>query len=179
MTDVAVWYRVSTLDQAKDNQVPDVKRFCKHHGLTIVTRYEVDDSAWRDGVGGPEYRRTLASAQDAAWRGEFSVLVVWALDRITRLGAEDALRLIRTLRERGCLLMSVREPWLNSSPEIVDVLVAFAGWSAQMESARRSERVKAGIARRKAAGGHVGRKAGAKDKKPRRTDGYRARYQAR
>jgi len=55
--------------------------------------------------------------------------------------------------------------------------VAFAGWVAKQESARRSERVRAGMARAKAEGKVIGaRKPGAKDKRPRRTDGYRARY---
>jgi hypothetical protein len=75
-------------------------------------------------------------------------------------GAEDALRLIRQFRERGVTLVSVQEPWLNSSPEITDVLVGFAGWMGQQESARCSERIKAGIARRAAEGGHTGRKPG-------------------
>jgi DNA invertase Pin-like site-specific DNA recombinase len=57
------------------------------------------------------------------------------LDRITREGAEGALRLIRQLRERGCTLVSVQESWLNGSPEVQD---SFAGWMAQQESARHS-----------------------------------------
>jgi len=176
-SNAAVWLAVSTDHQDSDNQVPDVERFAEHHGYAITTRYEVVDSRWQDDTGGPEYRAALKAALDAAWRGEFKVLIVWALDRITRLGAEDALRLIRQFRERGCLLLSVQEPWLNGSPEIADVLVAFAGWQAQQESTRRSRRIKNGLARRKAEGKPVGgRQPGARDKRPRRTDGYRARY---
>ena len=77
---------------------------------------------------------------DDAWAGKFKVLIVWSLDRICRDGAESALRIIRQLRERGCILVSVKESWLNGSPEIQDVLVAFAGWMAQRESASGSER---------------------------------------
>jgi len=179
----AVWQRVSTEEQRAANQAPDIARFAEHHGLQVVRTFAMDDSAWKDG-GGPEYRTQLKAAMDAAWRGEFKILIVWALDRITREGAEGALRLIRQFRERGCTVISVQEPWLNGTPEIVDVLVAFAGWMAEQESARRSERIKAGIARRKAdieAGrltGHVGgRKPGSKDKRPRRTEGYLRRWE--
>jgi putative DNA-invertase from lambdoid prophage Rac len=170
----AAWYRVSTDQQRQhtDNQVPEVQRFAAHHGYDIGRTFTLDDSAWKDGTGGPEYRKALQEVLDGAHRGEFSVLVVWSLDRITRLGAEDALRLIRRLRERGCTLVSVQESWLNGSPEVVDVLVAFAGWMAQQESRRRSERIRAGLARRKAEGKPVGRKAGAADKKPRKRSGY-------
>ena len=43
---------------------------------------------------------------------------------------------------------------------------------AERESARRSERVKAGLARRAAEGKPIGGKPGRKDKKPRRRSGY-------
>jgi DNA invertase Pin-like site-specific DNA recombinase len=59
------------------------------------------------------------------------------------------------------------------------VLVAFAGWMAERESARRSERIKAGLARRKAQGLPVGRKPGSTDKTPRRKSGYYASWEAR
>lgn len=174
----ATWLRVSTLVQEHDNQVPDVQRFTAHRGLRVVRTFTVDDSAFKDDKGGPEYRRVLKEVLDAAHRGEFTVLVVWSLDRITRLGAEDALRLIRQLRERGVTLLSVHEPWLNGSPEIVDVLVAFAGWTAQQESRRRSERMRAWAAGRKARGLPVGRTTGAADKKPRKRSGYVAAWEA-
>jgi DNA invertase Pin-like site-specific DNA recombinase len=145
----------------------------------------VSDSAWKDG-GGPEYKATLQRALDDAHAGKFKVLVVWCLDRIVRNGtgddeggAEAALRIIRQFRQRGVTLVSVRESWLNGSPEVADVLVAFAGWMAERESARRSERIKAGLARRKAQGLPVGRKPGSTDKTPRRKSGYYASWEAR
>jgi DNA invertase Pin-like site-specific DNA recombinase len=178
MTTAAVWLRVSTTDQDSDNQAPDIAQFTAHHGYDVRATFRVDDSAWKNG-GGPEYRAALDALLNDAWRGEFTVLVVWALDRITRNGPEDALRLIRRLRECGCVLVSVKEPWLNGSPEVTDLLVAFAGWMAERESARRSERIRAGLARRAAEGRPIGRAIGAKDRKPRKTDGYKARYAAR
>jgi hypothetical protein len=137
----------------------------------------VSESAWQGGKAAGDYRRTLQRALDDAWRGEFSVLIIWALDRITREGAEGALRVIRLFRERGCTIVSVKESWLNGSPEVQDVLVAFAGWMAEQESARRSARVKAGLARRKAEGKPVGRQPGTLDKRPRRRSGYVARWE--
>lgn len=179
MTNAALWFRVSGDDQQTDNQVPDLERFCVHHGYAEAARYTVTDTAWRGG-GGPEYRATLQRALDDAWAGKFSVLIVWRLDRICRNGAEEALRLIRQFRERGCILVSVHESWLNGSPEVQDVLVAFAGWMASEESRKRSERIRAGLARRKAEGKPVGgRQPGARDRKPRARDGYAARYASR
>lgn len=171
----AVFFRVSSEEQYSENQIPDVKRFAAHHGFRIVCQYTVSDTAWKNG-GGEEYRATLASALDDAWAGKFSVLIVWALDRIVREGAEDALRIFRQFRERGCVILSVKESWLNGSPEVQDILIAFAGWVAEMESRRRSERTRAGMDRARASGVHVGRPAGARDKRPRKTAGYKARW---
>jgi len=117
----AVWLRVSAGHQDSDNQVPDVERFAGHHGYEITERYVVSDSAWKNG-GGPEYRKTLQRALDDAHAGKFGVLIVWALDRIVREGAEDALRVFRQFRQRGCIVVSVKESWLNSSPEVQDIL---------------------------------------------------------
>jgi putative DNA-invertase from lambdoid prophage Rac len=176
-TKAAVWIRVSTTGQEGANQVPDLESFTAHHGLDVVRRFEVSDSAWNGGKDGGTYKATLKQALDMAWAGEFDTIVVWALDRITREGAEGALRIIRQFRERGCTVLSVKESWLNASPEVQDVLVAFAGWMAQQESARRSERVKAGLERRRREGKPVGRQLGAKDKGQRRRSGYVARWE--
>ena len=176
MINAAVWFRVSTGAQEADNQVPDVERFAEHHGYTVAERYTVSDSAWKDG-GGREYRETLKRAEDDAHAGRFGVLIVWSLDRIVRLGAEDALRIMRRFRERGCMVVSVKESWLNASPEVQDIMVAFAGWMAQRESERRSERTKAGLERRKREGKPVGRQPGSTDKKPRKRSGYVARWE--
>ena len=105
------------------------------------------------------------------------MLIVRALDRIVRNGAEDALRIIREFRDRGAIVMSVKKSWLNGSPEVQDILIAFAGWMAERESARRSERIRAGLARRRAEGKPVGRQPGVKDKKARKRSGYVAAWE--
>ncbi|MGH3191172.1 MAG: recombinase family protein [Streptosporangiaceae bacterium] len=178
MTSAAVWLRVSTGHQEADNQLPDVERFTAHHGYQVTGRYEVSESAWEGGKDGGEYRRMLRRALDDAHAGTFSVLVVWALDRITREGAEGALRIIRQFKQRGCTLVSVKESWLNAAPEVQDVLVAFAGWMAQQESRRRSERIRAGLERRRAEGLPVGRQPGSTDKQPRKRSGYVASWES-
>ncbi len=177
--DVAVWYRVSGSDQTTDNQIPDVQRFCQHHGYTVTRTYEISDSAWKQG---PEYRKAVQRALDDAQEGHFAVLVVWALDRIVRSGSEagksaseEALSLFRQFGQRHVSILSVKEPWLTASPEIQAVMISFAAWVAEQESRRRSERVRAGMARAKAEGKTVGgRQRGAKDRKPRSRAGYAA-----
>jgi putative DNA-invertase from lambdoid prophage Rac len=174
----AVWLRVSTGEQEAGNQLPEIELFAAHHGYDLVTTYALEDeSAWKENPG---YKKALASAMQDAWRGRFKVLLIWSLDRLTRAGVEDALRLIRQFRERGVRVVSIQEPWLNGTDAVTDLLVAFAAWMAQQESKRKSERIKAGIARARAEGKQVGgRKPGARDRKPRRTEGYSAAWAKR
>jgi DNA invertase Pin-like site-specific DNA recombinase len=175
-TSAGLWLRVSSGEQVTDNQVPELESFAAHHGYAETARYTVTDSAWKDG-GGAEYRQALGQALNDAWAGRFGVLAVWSLDRIVRGSAEDALRIFRQFRERGCTVVSVKESWLNGSPEVQELLISFAGWMAGRESERRSERTKAGLARRKAAGLPVGRKPGSRDLKPRKRSGYVASWE--
>jgi DNA invertase Pin-like site-specific DNA recombinase len=169
-TEAAIWVRVSTDRQHEDNQIPDLERLCRHRGWAIARRYEVTDaSAFRG-----EHRQALHQMLDDAHRGEFSVLVVWAVDRLCRQGIEDLLRLVRELRERNVCLVSYQEPWLNGSDATTELLAAVAAWVARQESVRRSERIRAGLARRRARGEPMGGAASrrGKDKHPRRTEGY-------
>jgi DNA invertase Pin-like site-specific DNA recombinase len=69
-------------------------------------------------------------------------------------------------------VVSLQEPWAEASGDAGELLMAVAAWVARMESQRRSERTKAGVARRKAQGLPVGRQPGAKDKGPRKVSGY-------
>jgi putative DNA-invertase from lambdoid prophage Rac len=170
----AVWMRVSTDEQDSGNQSPEIEGLVTHRGYQEVIRYQFTDSAFKEG---PEYKRNRQQLLKDAQAGKFSVLVVWAADRLSRQGIEDLLMLVRQLAERGVTVVSVQEPWLNGDASTVQLLLAISAWIAEQESVRRSERIKAGIAKRKAAGLHTGRKAGSRDVKPRRTEGYKKRYE--
>ena len=175
-TQAAVWFRVSTGHQDSDNQVPDVERFAEHHGYDIAERYSCQESAWNGGKDGGEYKRTLKQALDDAHAGKFKVLIVWASTgspaKVPRgcCGSSASSRARRDGRIHQGDLAQRR-------PEIQDVLVSFAGWMAQQESTRRSERIRAGLERRKAEGRPVGRQPGSKDKKPRKRSGYVERWE--
>jgi DNA invertase Pin-like site-specific DNA recombinase len=180
----AAWFRASAGHQETDNQVPDVEQFAPHHGYEIDPRYRytVTDTARKNG-GDREYKAAYARTLADAHAGKFEVLIVWALDRIVpddEGSAEAALRIMRQFRQAGVMVVSVKEPWLNGSREVQDVLVAFAGWIAERESTRRSDRsdrIRNGLARRRAEGKPVGRQHGATDKKQRRRSGYVASWE--
>jgi hypothetical protein len=79
----AIWARVSTDHQTEANQMPDLERFCAHRSYEITRRYLLSDVSAYNGA----HRETLRQVLDDAYRGEFQVLVVWAVDRICREGS--------------------------------------------------------------------------------------------
>ena len=102
----AIWVRVSTDRRHEDNQIPDLERLCEHRGWEITRRYEIADASAYKG----EHRHALQRMLDDAHRGEFSVLVIWAVDRLCRQGIEELLRLIRELRERKVCSSAIKSP---------------------------------------------------------------------
>ena len=69
-----------------------------------------------------------------------------------------------------------QEPWTEAGGELLDLLLAIAGWVARMESNRRSERTKAGLQRAVSQGKRLGRPPGSKDRKKRSRRGYLLRW---
>ena len=65
-------------------------------------------------------------------------------------------------------VVSYQESWTEVPGEMAELLYAITGWVARMESQRRSERTKAGLARGVAQGKKLGRPPGSKDRKRRR-----------
>ena len=65
-------------------------------------------------------------------------------------------------------MLSYQESWTEAPGELAELLYALTGWVAKMESQRRSERTKAGLARVKAQGKQLGRPPGSKIKRKRR-----------
>jgi len=66
------------------------------------------------------------------------------------------------------VVLSSQESWTEAPGELAELLYALTGWVARMESQRRSERTRAGLARVKAQGKRLGRPPGSKDKRKRR-----------
>ena len=167
----ALWLRVSTDEQTAQNQRPSLEAEARRRGLTIVRLWEFDGSAWKG-----DYRPERKELLEAVRRREFEVLLVWAIDRLSRSGIEDILGVMRQLTANGVTVISIQEAWVEQHGPMRELLLALFGWVAQMESQRRSERTKAGLARRKAEGKLLGRQPGAKDKKRRKRSGYFRRY---
>ena len=143
----AIWARVSTDDQDASNQLAELRQWAGRRGLEVVTEYALDGaSAWKG-----EHREQLAQALADARTGQYDVLLVWALDRLSREGVEATLGLLRRFHAAGAPVWSLREPWTETAdPAMAELLTSIYAWMARAESARRSERVRAGLERRRA-----------------------------
>jgi len=168
----AIWARVSTREQQNENQLAALREWAIRRGFQVDVEYVSEESAWNG-----KHREKLAAALQDARTGRYQVLLVWALDRLSREGVEATLATLRQFRERGVQVLSLQEPWTEGPPEVQELLTSVLAWVAEQESKRRSERVKAGLARRRADGLPVGRQEGAKDKNKRKRSGYMARWE--
>ena len=110
----------------------------------------------------------LASLIADTRQRRYQAVLVWALDRLSREGALAILNLINKLSSCGVKVLSYQESWTEAPGELAELLYALTGWVARMESQRRSERTRAGLARIKAQGKRLGRPPRSKDRRKRR-----------
>lgn len=158
-----IYCRVSTEDQRVDNQLEVLKGWATHLEYEIKEIYSEEESAWRNG-----HQRELSRLMGGAYKGQFDIILVWALDRISRQGALAILEFVNKLKAWGIQVISYQEPWTMVPGELSELLYALTGWVARMESERRSERTKAGIERKKKEGWKPGRPKGSRDKRIRK-----------
>lgn len=162
MNRAAIYIRVSTQEQDYQNQLQAIEHYADGR-YNIVQVYKEDESAWREG-----HQRELKHLISDARRGKFKVVLVWALDRLSRQGALAVLQLVNRLGGYGVRVVSLQELWTEAPGELAEILYAITGWVARMESTRISERTKAGLARAAKEGRFPGRPKGAKDRRKRK-----------
>lgn len=172
---VAAYIRVSTDDQTTDNQLPAIKAWCEANHHELVKVYSEEQSAWKAG-----HQKELANLlyDLRVRRVKYDIICVWALDRLTREGISKIFDLMHSFKIYGCQVISVKESWTETSGMMTDLLYAVTAWVAEFESNRRSERVRAALARVRLNGTKSGIPIGkrGKDNGTRRTAGYHARF---
>ena len=171
MAKVVVYLRVSRDSQETANQLPALKHWIGARDHELVALYNEDESAWRAG-----HQHELARLMADLPKYQPSILLVWALDRLTRQGIGAILQLVNSFKVHGVQVVSYSEPWTEQAGPMAELLYAIAGWAANFEADRISKRTLAGLARAKAEGRQLGRPPGSKDAKPRKKTGYLLRY---
>lgn len=141
----AIYARVSSSEQETDNQVQALTAWAESRGYEIAKVYQEAESAWRNG-----HQRELAKLRQDAARGRFDILLIWALDRLSREGPLKVLSLVQWFGAHGVKLVSYQEAWTWTNSPMAELLYSITAWVAKYESERRSERTLAGLARAKA-----------------------------
>ena len=147
---VAVYARVSTLDQEPENQLAELRRYAAQRGWTI-TEY-VDR-----GVSGAKDRRpALDRLVTDAKRRQFDVVLCWRLDRLGR-NLKHLITLLEEFQSLGVAFVSLHEG-IDATTPAGKLQVHILGAIAEFERARIRERVMAGLARARSQGTRLGRR---------------------
>lgn len=132
-------------NQDPENQLIPLRAAAQRHGLEVAREVSLKLSAW-DRDSAAEVRRRVLEPIIA---GEADVLMVWALDRVTRGGAVEALRFVASLEEHyGARFWSLQEPFLSTTsldPAMREFMLQTMAWFAKWESERRSQRLRAKV----------------------------------
>lgn len=149
---VAVYARVSTEDQVQLNQVDALEQYAVKQGWDIGGTYTDVGSAFQH-ADQKELRRLLDECQ----RKHYERILVYDVSRLTREGPLELMLLLKRFADKGAPVHSYLDSAINVPNEFQPVLVAMYGMIAKSFSTQLSERTKAGMARAKAQGKHVGR----------------------
>ena len=149
---MAVYTRVSTDGQRDDSQEHELKAYLKAHGIANVRWY-------RDKVSGNNLDRpAMKQLQADVFAGKVAAVVVYRLDRLAR-NLRDGVNLLAELCERGVRVVSLCER-LDLNGAVGQVIASVLFGVAQMEREAINERIRAGMAARKAKGLPMGRQPG-------------------
>ena len=147
---VALYMRVSTMDQHPETQLLDLRGMAKQRGLEVVSEYT-------DRISGAKARRPgLDQLMADARRRRFDILMVVAFDRLAR-STRHFLELIDELNHLGIEFVSFREN-IDTGGPLGRAIITIVGAIAELERSLIIERVKAGMRRAKLEGIRLGRR---------------------
>ena len=150
MKRAAIYARVSTPDQHLENQILDLRKLAAQRGFEVVHDY------CDRGISGNKAKRPgLDSMMTDARRGEFSVVLVAAFDRIAR-STKNFLEVVDELNSLGIEFVSARES-IDTSGPMGRMFITMVGSIAELERSLIVERIKAGMRRARLEGQRLGR----------------------
>jgi len=146
----AIYLRISTDRQDQANQLPDVIRLAEARGFDVAGHVyeEVESSA--------KVRPVYEGMMNDARRGKFRALAFWALDRLGR-NMWETIAAIKELDRLGVQVVSVKEPWFDTSGPVRDLLIAIFSWVGQHERDRIRARTVAALRAARDRGVQLGR----------------------
>jgi DNA invertase Pin-like site-specific DNA recombinase len=150
MKHAGLYLRVSMVDQHRESQGLELRRFAQERGYEIVQEY-VDH-----GLSGLELRRpALDQLLKDAHRRRFDAVLVWSCDRLAR-STKHFLQVLDDLNESGIQFLSQREAIDTEGPRGRAIIIIVSA-IAELEKSLIIERVRAGMRRAKLEGRRIGR----------------------
>lgn len=148
-----LYARISTLHNGQDvsMQVREFEEFCRHRNWQVIDRY-IDSGISGSKDSRPELNRLMADAK----RRKFDAVVVYRFDRFAR-STRHLVNALAEFNALGIQFISMHENIDTSLPHGRLVFGIFAS-IAEFERDLIRERVRSGIANRKAKGLRIGRK---------------------
>lgn len=126
-------------EASPEAQTRSCREFARSQSWTVVDDFaDVGASGYNPSADRPG----LAAALAAIARGDADVLVVWKLDRLTRRGVREAVRLVDEITASGGTFVSVREPFFDLSTPIGVAIFGMFAAMAEQESANISARTR-------------------------------------
>lgn len=148
---VAIYIRVSTLDQAREGysleaQEKILRKWCDDR------RYKVFDLYADKGISGKdiEHRPDMNQLLKDAKEGKFDIVLFWALSRFTR-SVSDLYSTMEKFQRWNVDMVSYTEAFDTSTP-MGRAMIGIVGVFAQLERELTSERVSAAMAERASQG---------------------------
>src|SRR5438477_2668283 len=146
---VAVYTRVSSVDQHPETQLCDLRPLATARGFEIVGEYS-------DTISGSKAKRPgLDQLMADARRGRFDVVLVWAFDRMAR-SVKHFLEVLDELSRLNISFISFREN-VDTDSALGRAIIVIVSAIAELERSLIVERVKAGMRRAKLEGRQIGR----------------------
>ena len=147
---VGIYGRVSTTDQTADNQLIDLREYCKGRGWSVTEEFV--DSGFS---GSKASRPALDRLMNRAKKRQIDVVLVWRFDRFAR-SVKHMVTALEELRQLGIAFVSFQENIDTGSPLGSAIFTIIAAMS-ELERNIIVDRVRAGLRRAVAEGKQLGR----------------------
>ena len=150
---VAIYCRVSTLDQTVDNQLIELRDHCSKMGWEIAKEYADEGLS---GTLSRDKRPAFNEMIKDAYRKRFDLVVCWDISRLGR-SMKELVMFLSDMKDRDIGICSVRQGF-DTSTTMGEMMFQFVGILSSWEREMIRERTLAGLERAKSEGKTLGRR---------------------
>lgn len=131
-----IYARVSTKDQNTEQQLEELKEYCKRAGIEIINEY-IDDGVSAFCKNRPAFMELIEDVR----KKKINVVIVWKLDRLSR-SLKDLIATIEYFKSHNTEFISYSQNGIDTSTSTGKLLFNLFGMIAEFERDLISERTK-------------------------------------